>query len=252
MGATDMPQTASHDAPALQAAFIVANTYLMAPPLVPEIVLHLAEESLPIWAKTENELAEMGLIDPYWAFAWAGGQALARFVLDHREIVAGRRVIDLGSGSGLAAIAAKIAGAEDVLAADTDPFAVAAITTNALANGVEMRITGDDLLTAPKRLAGDVLVLGDVFYDAALAVRVLAAASAAAAAGTVVLVGDPRRAYFPQHRFEKLAQYVVPVTRELEDAEIKACAVWRLSCQTHAGLDASTAAPYRQARRICN
>jgi predicted nicotinamide N-methyase len=213
------------------AAFIAANTYLMAPPLVPEIVLHLAEESLPIWAKTEDELAAMGLVDPYWAFAWAGGQALARFILDHDEIIAGKRVIDLGAGSGLVAIATKIAGAEDVLAADIDPRAVTAITANARANDVAVRVTGEDLLDAPERLCGDILLLGDLFYDTALAERVLEVASAAAAAGTVVLAGDPGRAYFPQDRFEKLAQYAVPVTRELEDAEIKSCAVWRLATE---------------------
>ena len=207
--------------------FILANTRLLAVPLVPEIRLHLAEESLPIWQKTEEELDAMNLPPPYWAFAWAGGQALARYLIDNPALVAGRRVLDLGSGSGLAAVAAARAGAAHVLAADIDALAVAAIKLNASANIVELEATSKDMLDAPPD-GFDVLLIGDLFYERQLAGRVLAFADTAADRGALVLAGDPRRNYFPQDRFRQLALYPVPVTRELEDAEIKRSAVWRL------------------------
>ncbi|HWB46996.1 MAG TPA: methyltransferase [Hyphomicrobiaceae bacterium] len=209
------------------AAFIHANTRLLAVPLAPEISLHLAEESLPIWRKTEEELGEMNVPPPYWAFAWAGGQALARYLLD-TCVTRGRRVLDLGAGSGLAAIAAMTSGAAHALAADIDPFAVAAITLNAAANGVAVDATAADLLEGPSD-GFDIVVVGDLFYERALAERVLRFLDATVSAGTQVLVGDPRRGYFPQARFAQVAEYVVPVTRELEDAEIKRTAVWRLA-----------------------
>ena len=207
--------------------FITSNTRLLAVPLVPELRLHLAEESVPIWQKTEEELGEMNVPPPYWAFAWAGGQALSRFLLDNAALVAGRRVLDIGAGSGLGAIAAKRAGARSVLAADIDPYAVAAIGLNARANGVEVEATAEDLLSA-ELPACDVLLVGDLFYERPLAARVLACIDAAREAGSDVLVGDPRRSYFPSERFVEVAHYEVPVTRELEDAEIKRSAVWRL------------------------
>ncbi|MGE0848853.1 MAG: methyltransferase [Hyphomicrobiaceae bacterium] len=207
--------------------FILANTRLLAVPLVPEIRLHLAEESLPIWQKTEEELDAMNLPPPYWAFAWAGGQALARYLIDNPALVAGRRVLDLGSGSGLAAVAAAKAGAAHVLAADIDTLAVAAIKLNASANIVDLEATAEDMLDAPSD-GFDVLLIGDLFYERQLAGRVLAFADIAAERGALVLAGDPRRNYFPHERFQQLALYPVPVTRELEDAEIKRAAVWRL------------------------
>jgi predicted nicotinamide N-methyase len=210
------------------AAFILANTKPLAPPLVPEITLLLAEESLPIWAKTEEELGEINVPPPYWAFAWAGGQALARLILDRPALVAGKRVLDLGAGCGLSAIAAMRAGARCVLAADIDRMALAAIDLNAAANGVAVATTSDDLLAGPASGA-DVILVGDLFYERALAGRVLAYIEAAAAAGALVLTGDPQRSYFPKQRFEPIAEYRVPVTRDLEDAEIKNTAVWRLT-----------------------
>jgi predicted nicotinamide N-methyase len=207
--------------------FIRANTRLLAPPLVPEIPLHIAEESVPIWQKTEEELGEMNVPPPYWAFAWAGGQALARYLLDNPGLVDDRCVLDLGSGSGLVAIAAAKAGARRALAADIDAFAVAAIELNAAANGVALETTADDLLATP--VAGfDVVLIGDLFYERPLAERVLSFAGAAVAQGALVLSGDPRRSYFPADRFHILAEYSVPVTRELEDSEIKHTAVWQL------------------------
>ena len=208
--------------------FVLANTRLLAVPLVPELRLRLAEESVPIWRKTEEELGEMNVPPPYWAFAWAGGQAVSRYLLDNPGLVAARSVLDMGAGSGLGAIAAARAGAARVLAADIDPFAIAAIALNARANGVAIEMTSEDLLAAPPP-PFDVLIVGDLFYERPLAERVLAFAQAAKATGADVLVGDPRRSYFPRDRFVQVAEYQVPVTRELEDAEIKRSAVWRLA-----------------------
>jgi predicted nicotinamide N-methyase len=211
------------------ADFIRRNTELLAVPLVPSIRLHLAQESLPIWQKTEEELGEMNIPPPYWAFAWAGGQALARYLLDHPEVVRTRRVLDLGAGAGLAGIAAMRAGAAHVLAADIDALALAAIGLNAGANGVAIETTGRDLLERPTG-QHDLVLVGDLFYERALAERVLAfIEDAAGQRGAAVLVGDPRRSYFPADRFEQVAEYSVPVTRELEDADIKRTAVWRLA-----------------------
>jgi predicted nicotinamide N-methyase len=210
-------------------AFINANTRLLAPPLVPEIRLHLAEESLPIWRKTEEELGAMNVDPPYWAFAWAGGQALARHLLDHPGLVAGRSVLDLGTGSGISAIAAAKAGAVSVLAADIDPVALVATRLNAEANGCQVETTSDDLLAAPVAPTPDVVLVGDLFYERELADRVLAFIAAASARGARVLIGDPQRSYFPRDRFRQVAEHRVPVTRELEDAEIKRTAVWQLA-----------------------
>lgn len=210
------------------ATFIRANTRLLPPPLVPEIRLHLAEESLPIWRKTEEELGEMNVPPPYWAFAWAGGQALARHLLDTPELVAGARVVDLGTGSGLTAIAAMKAGAGSVLAADIDNVALAATQLNAGVNDCHVEVTAEDLLAEPPATQFRVVLVGDLFYERALADRVLAFIERAAADGAAVLIGDPGRSYFPRGRFVQVAEHRVPVTRELEDAEIKQTAVWRL------------------------
>lgn len=214
-------------APSRAAGFIRENTQILSPPLVPEVILHLAEESLPIWLKTEEELQKANVDPPYWAFAWAGGQALARYVLDHPDLVAGKSVLDLGSGSGLVAIAARRSGAASAMAADVDPLALAATSLNADLNGVSLEITARDLLAGPPGDYGVILV-GDLFYEAPLAKRVLGFIEAAAANGAEVLAGDPRRSYFPIERFERLDEYAVPVTRQLEDAEIKKTTVWRL------------------------
>ena len=197
-------------------------------PLVPEISLKLAHEALPLWRKTEEELGEMGLPPPFWAFAWAGGQALARYVLDNAELVRGKRVIDLASGSGLVAIAAKLAGASSVLAADIDPYAVDATALNAEANGVEVAATGENLLSAPAPDT-DVVLAGDIFYEGPLAETALAWLQAARSRGTDIVIGDPGRSYLPREHLCKLMEYCVPVTRELEDAEIKRTTVWALA-----------------------
>lgn len=211
-----------------RARFVRAHTEILAPPLVPEVKLHLAHEALPIWQKTEEELGEIGLPPPFWAFAWAGGQALARHVLDHPALVMGKRVVDLASGSGLVGIAALKAGAVEVLAADIDLFAVAAMEINAALNGVALRITSDNLLAhaAPRH---DVILVGDLFYEQSLAATCFAWLTAAREEGATVFVGDPGRSYLPKDKLVSIATYAVPVTRDLEDAEIKKTSVWRLA-----------------------
>lgn len=204
--------------------FILANTVAMAPPLVPEITLHLAHEALPLWRKTEDELEEAGLPAPFWAFAWAGGQALARYLLDHRDRVAGRFVLDFASGSGLGALAAAKAGASRVVASDLDGFAIEAIGLNARAYGLPVEVTGHDLVGRDE--GWEVVLVGDAFYEAPLAARLLPWLEALAERGAVVLIGDPGRAYLPKDRLAEQAAYQVAVTRDLEDSEIKQTAVW--------------------------
>ena len=209
-------------------AFILENTRLQAPPHTPELRLHLADEITPIWKLTEEALAELGLPPPFWAFAWAGGQALARYVLDRPELVAGKRVLDFASGSGIVGIAAARAGAAHVLCADIDGFCAEAAALNAAANGVSIESTDADLLdAAPPDV--DVLLVADICYEKPLAERVMAWLGAAKAAGTTVLMGDPGRSYFPRTGLTKLAEYQVPTTRELEDQEVKMTAVWTLA-----------------------
>jgi predicted nicotinamide N-methyase len=217
-------------AEAAATAFIRANTRLQAVPHAPEIRLHLADAAVPLWQRTEEELGAIGLPPPFWAFAWAGGQALARYVLDSPETVAGARVLDLASGSGLVAIAAAKAGAAPVVASDVDRFAAAAIALNAVANNVHVEVLLRDLLDDPAPAAPryDVVLVGDLFYERETAARVLVFLERCAAAGARVLIGDPGRAYLPKERLAQLAEYRVPVTRDLEDAEIKRTSVWTL------------------------
>ena len=203
--------------------FITANAALMAPPLVPEIRLYLATEVVPLWRATEDELEKMGVPPPYWAFAWAGGQALARYLLDHPETVAGKRVLDIGSGSGLVAIAAARAGAASILAADIDAFSIAAIRLNAAANSAIVTVTQDDLIGAEGDW--DVILVGDLFYERPLAERLLAWLKTL---DRPALLGDPGRNYFPKTQVERLALYNVQTSRDLEDREIRETGVYRL------------------------
>lgn len=205
--------------------FILDNTALIAPPHVPEIRLRLASEVHDLWLKTEEDLQEIGLPPPFWAFAWAGGQGLARFILDHPEWVAGKPVLDFASGSGLVAIAAKLAGAAEVLAADIDPWAETAIRLNSTENGVDIGYRGEDMLG--RAVEADVILAGDVFYDKDFADALIPWFQGLVAKGRTVLVGDPGRSYCPKDRMQALATYEVPVTRVLEDSEIKKTTVWR-------------------------
>ena len=216
------------DTPAARRQFILQNTRLQQPPHAPELRLHLADEITPIWRMTEEALQEIGLPPPFWAFAWAGGQALARHVLDNPDIVAGHAVIDFASGSGLVGIAAAKAGAARVLAADIDPFCGAALELNAAANGVALAFTDADLLDAPPPAWARVILAGDICYEKPMAERTMAWLGVARAAGATVLIGDPGRSYFPRQGLLKLAEYQVPTTRELEDMEVKKTSVWTL------------------------
>lgn len=227
------------------AQFVRANTELMAPPLVPEIDLHLASEVVPLWRKTEEELEAEGVPPPYWAFAWAGGQALARYILDHRETVAARSVLDFGTGSGLVAIAAAKSGARIVMAADVDGFAAAAIGLNCWANGIscmtrrqigdgawagrrgeKIEIVTEDIIGRP--CVWDVILVGDMCYERPLAERLLEWLETCARHGAVVLLGDPGRTYFPKSGTTRLATYRVQTTRELEDREVRETSVYSL------------------------
>jgi predicted nicotinamide N-methyase len=206
-------------------AFILAHTTLQAPPHATELRLHLADEITPIWRMTEAALGRLGLAPPFWAFAWAGGQALARWLLDHPEEARRRSVLDFAAGSGICAIAAMKAGAARAVACEVDPFCAPAIALNAAANDVVVETLIADLLEAPAP-AFDLILAGDICYEQSLAGRVLAWLEAAYAAGARVLIGDPGRSYFPRQGLVKLAAYSVPVTRELEDMEIRRTGVW--------------------------
>jgi predicted nicotinamide N-methyase len=208
-------------------AFVRANTRLTSPPQVPEIRLHVAEEAFGLWAKTEKFLGRRQLAPPFWAFAWAGGQALARYVLDHSDLVRGRMVLDLATGSGLVAIAAARAGAARVTATDIDGLALAAFNLNAEANGVQPAGVLKDVLDG-EAYPAEVVLAGDVFYEKSMADRVLGFLIRAQSSGAVVLVGDPNRAYLPRPSFELLATYRVDVTPALEDSLVKPTTVWRL------------------------
>jgi predicted nicotinamide N-methyase len=206
-------------------AFIRAETRLLPVPHAPEILLHVADEATALWQKTEEELGEIGLPPPFWAFAWAGGQALARYILDHPDAVRGKRVLDFASGSGLVAIAAMKAGAAQAAACDIDAFAIAAIGLNAGANGVAVSPVQADLVGQDG--GWDAVLAGDICYERDLAERVTEWLMSLSRRGATVLIGDPGRSYLPRERLENLALYQVPVTRTLEDADIKKTGVWR-------------------------
>lgn len=209
-----------------RSAFIRANTRLSAPRLIPEILLHQADTLLLLWRTTEPVLEATGLPPPYWAFAWAGGQALARYLLDHPAIVAGKTVLDFGAGSGLGAIAAAKAGAARVVAAEIDAFAQAAIALNAAANGIEVEIDGRDLV-GTNDSAWQIVIAGDVCYEQPMAGRVEEWLKRLAR-GATVLIGDPQRSYFPTDGLESLARYAVPTTTEIEDSDLSNAAVWHV------------------------
>lgn len=206
--------------------FVRAHTRLVAPSAVPEVLLHLADEPIELWERTEQERGRE-LPPPFWAFAWAGGQALARYLLDHPELVRGRVVCDLAAGSGLVAIAAARAGAARVTAVEIDPLAGDAIAANAAANGVDVAVTLGDVLDGDAGGAGVVLA-GDVFYSRPMTERVLPFLQRARATGALVLVGDPGRAYLPRDRFTAVATYDIPVTQALESVDSKLTTVWQL------------------------
>lgn len=224
-----MPRAApvdNHRMSELSCAFVRLHARLAPVPFVPEVRLHQADEPIGLWELTEGEFRS-DQPPPFWAFAWAGGQGLARHVTDHPELVAGRRVLDLAAGSGLVAIAAARAGAATVRAVEVDELAVAAVAVNAEANGVRIDAQLGDVLDGD---AGDaqVVLAGDVFYSQAMADRMLRFLLRAARAGAQVLVGDPGRAFLPRDRFDEVARYDVPVSEALESVRVKRTTVWRL------------------------
>ena len=202
-----------------------ANTRLRSVALVPEIRVYQASEPIGVWQRTERAAGRTGLDPPFWAFAWAGGQALARYLLDHPEAVKDRQVIDIASGSGLVAIAAARAGAAAVTGYDIDPLAIAAITLNAAANGAAVLAVQADILDADGPGA-DVILVADAFYERELARRVARFAERGQARGADVLVGDFGRAYLPRDRLAPLAAYDVPGLSALEDSDVKRTTIW--------------------------
>lgn len=202
--------------------FIKSNAILLSPPLIPEIKLYLASQVLPLWSATEKQLAQIGLPPPYWAFAWVGGQALARYILDHPDITRGKRVLDVGAGSGLVSLAASKAGAASVLAADIDPFACTAIRLNAAVNGADIAVTQQDVIGTMGNW--DLILIGDLFYERPLADRLIAWIRACKAA---ILLGDPGRNYFPEKGVERRASYLIETLCDLEDRPIREAAVYQ-------------------------
>ena len=207
--------------------FVAAHTAISRAPLVPELALHLASEITPIWQATEAWLAEQNIEPPFWAFAWPGGQALARAVLDDPKLVAGKRVLDFAAGCGIAAIAAAKAGAVLVEAAEIDPLALAAVRLNAALNGVAVATPPGDVVGAPCRW--DVIFAGDVCYEAPMTAHILPWLRGLVAAGAEVLIADPGRAYLPKAGLAPIARYSVPTTRELEDRESRDVTIHRLA-----------------------
>jgi predicted nicotinamide N-methyase len=208
------------------AGFVRENTRANTAPLIPEVTLHLADEMVPLWKLTEAELEATGLAPPFWAFAWAGGQAVTRYILDNPETVTGKRVLDFACGSGLGAIGAMKAGAASVLASDIDPIACSATSINAEANGVAVEVTAEDLMGRTD-LPVDMILAGDICYEQPLAGHVEAWLRALAREGMLVLVGDPGRTYLPKDGIEEVATYRVQTTRELEDSDVRRTTVWR-------------------------
>lgn len=206
--------------------FVRAHTAVGRAALVPEIALHLASEITPIWQATEEWLKERNIEPPFWAFAWPGGQATARLLLDEPARVAGRRVLDFAAGCGIAAIAAAMAGATVVEAAEIDPLALAAVRINAALNGVTVATPEGDIVGAPCRW--DVILAGDVCYEAPMTAHILPWLRGMAAGGAEVLLADPGRAYLPREGLEALARHTVPTTLELEDRAQREVTLFRL------------------------
>lgn len=206
--------------------FIRAQTAVAHAPLVPEIALHLATEITPIWQASEAFLAAHGVEPPFWAFAWPGGQALARAILDAPETVRGLSVLDFAAGCGIAAIAAAKAGAARVEASEIDPLAAEAVRLNAALNGVAVESRAEDVVGQPARW--DVILAGDVCYEAPMTAHILPWLRAMAAAGVRVLLADPGRAYLPREGLAPLSRHAVPTSLELEDRTLREVTIARL------------------------
>ncbi|HEY2505203.1 MAG TPA: 50S ribosomal protein L11 methyltransferase [Streptosporangiaceae bacterium] len=214
--------------------FVRTTTKLAPVAFVPEIRLHQTADLYDLWPLTEAESGHNGLPPPFWGVPWPGGQALARYLLDHPDLVAGRRVLDFGSGSGLVAIAAVKAGAAAVIAAEPDGFAAAAIAVNAAANGVTVTVCPDAAAAISLGATPDVVVAGDVWYEKELADLIMGIAARAADGGADVFAGDIGRTYFPRAQFRLIASYEVPANPELENAELVTASVWRADAPVRA------------------
>jgi predicted nicotinamide N-methyase len=209
-----------------RADFIRANTVLLPVPHAPEIRLYVADEVTDLWHKTEEDLERIGLAPPFWAFAWAGGQGLARYILDHPELVRGKRVLDFAAGSGLVSIAAMMAGAQSAEAVDIDAFSVEAVRLNAAANGVTVDIRCADIVGQTGEW--DIVLAGDICYDRDMVALVLPWLRDLHRSGMEVVIGDPGRAFLPKADLLELAEYRVTTTRAIEDTEVKHTKVFRL------------------------
>jgi len=209
------------------ADFIRAHTKAKVFPFLPEITLHIADEITPLWTACETRSGRTNTSPPFWAFAWPGGLALARYALDHAEIVHGLVVMDFASGSGLGSIAFRKAGCSRVIAVDIDPLAQTATQVNAEANDVIVEI--EPYLDMEKAPVGiDVIFAGDVCYEQTMSHRVMRWLRLCAGAGIRVFIGDPGRAYAPEDGLLEVARYVVPTTQELEDRDARDVTVWQL------------------------
>jgi len=209
-------------------AFIRANTALERPAMVPEFRLWLASEYVPIWQATEDWLEQHNVDPPYWAFCWPGGQAIARYLLDHPDAVRGKRVIDFAAGSGVSSMAAARAGAASVMANDIDLLSLVAARLNAAANGLIIELSADDWLASANAPAADVVIAGDVCYEREMSARALAWLRGHAKAGRLVLLGDPGRNYFSAQGLEELARYEIPTSLQLENRGMRETVVWRV------------------------
>lgn len=206
---------------------ITENTTVIAPRMIPEVPLHLADEDLPLYRAGEDELAALGIGTPYWAFAWAGGQALARYLMDNPEVIAGKHALDFGAGSGLVGIAAAKAGAASVIASDIDPVAIEATLLNCAVNNVDFEVTTDDLIGTDS--GWNPLLIGDVFYDKQIADRLLPWLHDLADAGRTVLIGDPGRFILHDLDMKMVASYHAETTGIMEDSELRNARVWLLA-----------------------
>jgi predicted nicotinamide N-methyase len=224
--------------------FIRARTIVATAPLVPEIRLHLATEVTPLWQATEAELDSSGLPPPYWAFAWPGGQALSRYVLDNPGLVRGKRVLDFAAGSGIAAFAARRAGATQVTASELDAFALTAMRLNAALNDIrdddaDFVLTDADV-SSDSSPRWDVILAGDVCYERPMAEKIMPWLTRHARGGALVLIADPGRAYLPKTGLRELARFTVPTSRDLEDRETRETRVLQLSEDQATLLDSSS------------
>jgi predicted nicotinamide N-methyase len=215
--------------PADPEGFIARNTALETPAMVPEFRLWLATEYVPIWQATEAWLEEQNVDPPYWAFCWPGGQAVARYLLDHPTLVEGKRVIDFAAGSGVSSMAAAKAGAASVVANDIDELSLTAARLNAKANSLTIETSSEDWLAGPGGAPdADVVIAGDVCYEREMSVRALAWLRTHAAKGRLVLLGDPGRNYFSAQGLEELARYEIPTSLQLENRGMRETVVWRV------------------------